>query len=348
MVGLAGAVTVNIKRMLKVNLNIGAGEHCLVLNDLPNASELTGKSKIALKDMFDRTLLALKVFKICKRFLTDKTDFMTFISRGVSGAEPPRDVAEAMRNYDAILMLTTHSLSHTDARRGASNRGARIASMPGFNVRMLYPNGPMDVDYLDISRQTKVLAEIGSEARRIRIESADGTEFIFEKGSRPFIVDDGLYASKGRWGNLPAGEAYCAPIEGQAYGKLCVKKGWYPNLGEDMQIIVADGLVGKVVGGGGVGNFLRRILGFGKEAPDNLFIHRRNIAEFGVGTNPNAKRPDNILEAEKIKGTVHVALGDNIHFGGMNAADIHLDFVYPYVSVWFDDRKIIDEGSWLI
>jgi leucyl aminopeptidase (aminopeptidase T) len=34
---------------------------------------------------------------------------------------------------------------------------------------------------------------------------------------------------------------------------------------------------------------------------------RRNVTELGIGTNPNAKSPLNLLEAEKIKGTVHVA-----------------------------------------
>ena len=37
----------------------------------------------------------------------------------------------------------------------------------------------------------------------------------------------------------------------------------------------------------------------------------RNIAELGIGTNDRATRPDNILEAEKILGTIHIALGDN-------------------------------------
>jgi len=31
----------------------------------------------------------------------------------------------------------------------------------------------------------------------------------------------------------------------------------------------------------------------------------RNIAELGIGTNDRASRPDNILEAEKILGTIH-------------------------------------------
>jgi leucyl aminopeptidase (aminopeptidase T) len=52
-----------------------------------------------------------------------------------------------------------------------------------------------------------------------------------------------------------------------------------------------------------------------------------NVAELGIGTNPGATRPDNVLESEKILGTVHVAFGDNHTFGGQTVAPFHQDFV---------------------
>ena len=53
-----------------------------------------------------------------------------------------------------------------------------------------------------------------------------------------------------------------------------------------------------------------------------------NIAELGIGTNDKAARPDNILESEKILGTVHIALGDNSSFGGKISTPFHQDFVF--------------------
>ncbi len=53
-----------------------------------------------------------------------------------------------------------------------------------------------------------------------------------------------------------------------------------------------------------------------------------NIAELGVGTNDRATRADNILESEKILGTVHIALGDNSSFGGEVRVPFHQDFVF--------------------
>ena len=56
--------------------------------------------------------------------------------------------------------------------------------------------------------------------------------------------------------------------------------------------------------------------------------NKGNIAELGIGTNDKATRPDNILESEKILGTIHIALGDNSTFGGTVRVPFHQDFVF--------------------
>jgi leucyl aminopeptidase (aminopeptidase T) len=84
------------------------------------------------------------------------------------------------------------------------------------------------------------------------------------------------------------------------------------------------------------------------EDDDPLYQARRNLAELGIGTNPNARKPDNVLEAEKIKGTVHIAIGDNIHMGGRVEADLHDDFVQPRPDMYLDGRPVIVEGEWKI
>ena len=76
----------------------------------------------------------------------------------------------------------------------------------------------------------------------------------------------------------------------------------------------------------------------------------RNIAELGIGTNDRATRPDNILEAEKILGTIHIALGDNSGFGGTVTTPFHEDFVFyePTVTALLADgteKQIIIKGA---
>jgi leucyl aminopeptidase (aminopeptidase T) len=149
----------------------------------------------------------------------------------------------------------------------------------------------------------------------------------------------------GKWGNLPAGEAYVIPLEGTGEGTLVAPAGWFPDLTEDMVFTIEKGLVVELAGGGTVGDKFRQLLNLSSDDP--VYLSRRNLAELGVGTNPNARRPDNVLEAEKIKGTVHVAIGDNIHMGGTVEADLHEDFTQPGVDLILDGQPLIKGGQWV-
>ena len=75
---------------------------------------------------------------------------------------------------------------------------------------------------------------------------------------------------------------------------------------------------------------------------------RRNLAELGIGTNPKAQSVESLLEAEKIKGTVHIAIGDNLHIGGVISADVHQDFVLWEPDLSLDGRLVIKGGEWLV
>jgi len=55
-----------------------------------------------------------------------------------------------------------------------------------------------------------------------------------------------------------------------------------------------------------------------------------------------------VLEDEKAFGTVHIALGDNSTIGGRTAAGIHLDGIITKPTVYADNKKIIENGVWMI
>jgi leucyl aminopeptidase (aminopeptidase T) len=61
------------------------------------------------------------------------------------------------------------------------------------------------------------------------------------------------------------------------------------------------------------------------------------IAEFGIGTNKKARLTGNVLEDEKVFGTVHIAFGSNKSFGGTNEAGVHIDCVIKDPIVTIDD-----------
>jgi len=333
--------------MLRVNMGLQEGERLLVVTDPPNLAHWQEGDPAQLMSQLERSMLAKMVAEKAKEALPRSTvEFYPYPSVGMHGREPGQAVAEKVRQADVVIAINNYSLSHTQARAEATKAGARIASMPGFLARMFHPGGPMSVDYHQVAADTERLAELITAAQSATVRSPAGTDIRFSLAGRSGGVDTGLCAIQGAWSNLPAGEAYAAPVEGTGQGVIVVQAGWYPNLTEDMKLHVHQGLVVRIEGGGKVGEKFKKLLKL--ESEQEMYVARRNLAELGIGTNPNAKQPDNVLEAEKIKGTVHLAIGDSSHMGGTVSSDLHEDFVIAEPDLFLDDKLVIEGGEWRI
>ncbi len=68
------------------------------------------------------------------------------------------------------------------------------------------------------------------------------------------------------------------------------------------------------------------------------------VAEFGVGTNPAARLIGNVLEDEKVLGTIHVAFGNNVSFGGANDVAVHIDGIVCAPTVTLDGAVFLEKG----
>ena len=335
-----------VVKMFKVNMGLKAGEKVLVVTDVPTTDDWRKKSTEQLTDLVQRTLLAKAVSEIASESFPEcPVEFYAYPSVGRHGTEPGPEVAEKLKTAEVLIAITSYSLSHTEAREGATKAGVRVASMPVFLADMFYPGGPMDADYTKIEEETEKLAKLITDAREVIVRTSAGTDLKFGLKGRTGDVDAGIYTRRGAWGNLPSGEAYIAPVEGTAEGRVVVEKGWCAGLTENMTLMFRGGEVVEVLGGGKVGDEYRELLKPGVE--EEPYKSRRNFAELGIGTNPNARRPDNVLEAEKIKGTVHVAVGDNAHMGGKVTADLHQDFVLPKPDLYIDGKLIMKNGKFM-
>jgi leucyl aminopeptidase (aminopeptidase T) len=220
---------------------------------------------------------------------------------------------------DCVIALSNFSTSHTRFRDFLTRIcQCRYASMPLFDVSML--EGAMNIDWKDLARRTRAIAKIVNSAESIRLKTPNGTKLTFSKRGRKALSDTGMLTRAGSFSNLPAGEVYVAPVEGTARGRLVLE--WAPTkqLASPITLEIQDGFVQEVSGDDLYAGYLRQKL---EERKEN-----GNIAEFGIGTNEAAKRPDNILESEKILGTIHIALGDNSSFGGNVKTPFHQDFIF--------------------
>jgi leucyl aminopeptidase (aminopeptidase T) len=333
-------------QMLRVNMGVRPGEKILILSDIPARRDWKQKKSAEIEKMHVITYLGKAVAEIASNAFSQCTvDFYPYFSIGRSGAEPTETMARVMQRFDVILAINSFSLTHTQARENASKTGARVATMRGAIAEMFYPDGSISVDYSAVERETKLIAGVLSRANRARIVTPAGTDLSFSLKGRRGREDNGMYVKPGRWGNLPAGEAYIAPIEGSGKGPLVIRKGWHPGLKENMALHFHQGEVFEIEGGGEVGSQLRRILGLGSSLSKKKL--RCNLAELGIGTNPKARRVDITIEAEKIKGTLHIGIGDSSHMGGKVVADYHQDFVVDAPDLFLDEEKAMDKGTWL-
>jgi len=261
---------------------------------------------------------------------------LEILPRSMHGEEPLLQVAEIMKMVDVILAPTSRSLTHTEARRRACEEGVRVATLPGITEEVMART--LDADYPEIARRSRALADILTEGSNVRLTSPAGTEVVFDIGGREGYADTGLYHRPGDFGNLPAGEAFLAPVEGRAEGMIMVD-GSMAGVGlleEPIRLFVEKGVVQRIEGGREA-DALRRIL----EPYGEL---GRNIAELGIGTNERALITGVVLEDEKALGTVHVALGDNASMGGKVKVPVHLDGVLRWPTLEVDGEVIVEDG----
>ena len=279
------------------------------------------------------------LFKAAKN-LGAETVLIEMIERDTHGSEPPCIVAEAMKSADVVIAPTSKSLTHTRATLEATNKGARIASMPAITEEIMCRVIP--VDYRAIEDRSKRLRDLLSQESRVRLTTLAGTDLTFSIAGRKAIADTGNLRERGARGNLPAGEVFIAPIEGETFG-IAVIDGSMSSVGiirTPIRMVVKEGYVTEI-NGGREANVLSTLLrDKGKKT--------RNIAELGIGTNEKATICEITLESEKTMGTVHVAIGDNSTFGGDISAPVHLDGVMKNPTLIIGDGTVIRDGKYLI
>lgn len=253
-----------------------------------------------------------------------------------NGFEPSRHIAAFMQQTDVIVMITSRSLSHTKARRRASALGARIASLPGVIPEVLMRT--LTGNYKGIINRSRKLADILTIGRSAHLQTPSGTNLTFSLSRMRGYPDTGMIHEAGQFSNLPAGEGSASPVSGSAEGTLIID-GSFSMIGRvrtPVKMLVKNGYVARISGGEEAERIRKLIRPFGREG--------RNVAEVGIGTNPRAKLTGCTVEDEKVLGTLHVALGNNISFGGKCSVGCHFDGILLKPTFVIDGKTILEEG----
>ena len=193
----------------------------------------------------------------------------------------------------------------------------------------------MSVELPALRARSRAVAERLTAARDARVTCPRGTDLRLDLTGRDALADDGDLTAPGAFGNLPCGEGFISPVTGEgtlmasslaaiglATARLQVEAG---------HLVAADGPQGE--------RFLSALQAHGPSGT--------NLAELGVGTNDRATLTGNVLEDEKIQGTVHVAFGASAGIGGAVSVPIHLDCVVLDATLHLDGERLLDVGRLL-
>ena len=340
--------------LLETNMGLVHGERVVVFSDTIRNDEKPADGDRCRREKLHSAAESLAAYALEKY---GAASFVSFPATLASGVEPPAElwlavfgsaIVEALsdngcfarllsKNADSsdldaakeivighgadvarvVIAMSNNSTSHTRFRWLANAAGARFASLPHFDPEMFFTS--MAVDWEALAARTSRLAATVNSAVAIELTTPDGTSLSFSIEGRHAEGDDGLLTSPGSFGNLPAGEVYLAPLEGTAEGVMVISYAPTRKLAAPLTLTIRGGEVVAVAGDDHHRQWLEKKFA---ESGKN-----RNIAELGIGTNDRATRADNVLEAEKILGTVHIAFGDNSGFGGVVSTPFHEDYV---------------------
>lgn len=206
----------------------------------------------------------------------------------------------------------------------------RIASLPMVERRM--EQTALAADYPDLLYRAETLAFLLTSAIGATLSFDTGHTVYFDLRHRTGFADGGyLHRDKAppRFINLPSGEAYSVPYEGEVEGEPSQTAGVIP-VDYDGERVLFHVEENRIQGVEGDGPNAARMRGFFAQDPA-----RANIAELGLGVNPQAVVTGNVLEDEKAVG-VHWAYGRSDALGGTVGPGhfkspqhvVHIDVVY--------------------
>lgn len=239
------------------------------------------------------------------------------------------------------LFIAPTELSATAPLKiAAAQFGLRAATMPGFSSAMVPALG---LDYSIVGARVARLKTLLDEATRCELKlSTPGASHLLslDLRHRTAHASTGLIPKPGTAGNLPSGEAYIVPYEGELPGDPSQSCGELPvQLGEDVVVYRIEGnRAVEVLSGNRTSQLeadrLKAEPAYGNLAELGLGV----LGEFGIAP------VGEVLLDEKLG--LHIAFGRSEHFGGQVGPAsfrdpgqvVHIDRVYvpalqPLISV---------------
>ena len=259
--------------------------------------------------------------------------------RDQDGQEPPPPVARAMAEAAVIFSPVRISITHTRAMRAALDAGARVCMMTAYTDAIMTSPALLETDFEAQAGLCRRFGAAFTEGESVRLTSPRGTGLRFGIEGRVANVLTNIPAP-GELAPVPDIEVNVVPVTGSAEGTL-IADASVPYLGigileEPIVCKVRNGYIVGMTGGAQADSLREHLESFGDR-------HCFNVAELGVGLNPNARLTGEMLEDEGVMGTIHVGIGTSHTLGGEIVAPTHYDLLMwePTIAV---DGRVVQRG----
>jgi len=328
----------NLEKLLTDVFGPQPGEKVLVMSDLPHGEWADNEKWAARREMAVEWHSAFQ--QLGNKLGFSVHPLLTYAATGAHSGPLPEEgemdgqsvsLEDTLSDTNIVVALTEYSATAPLIGFSQKLPDLRAASMPGVTKNM--EQTALAADYSEVARKSHILADKLNQAVGAKVEFSTGHQLYFDLRYRQAEADDGrLHADKKRVRliNLPSGEAFVAPYEGEVEGQPSRTKGMIPVMVDDELVLfrVQENCIVEIIGDGPQAAQKRDYF-----AVDQA---RCNIAELGLGCNDKAVISGSVLEDEKVLG-LHWAYGRSDHIGGIvGVADfsdpshiVHHDTVYP-------------------
>lgn len=249
-------------------------------------------------------------------------------------------IENALTAADCLIGITGASGAPTYAapvKKLYNAKKLRTISMVMRDIDNFTSGGAL-ADYDTLYEEGKRLAAIWEGKEHIRVTSPAGTDLEAPIAGEKVIIECGFATEPGLEAAFSDGEVSQMPRTQTAEGAIVVD-GPIAHIGQPTSPItlkVEKGRVVSVSGESRQGEELRQII----ERIENA----DNIAEIGIGLNPLSRRNGDFEEEKKGRGNVHIAIGDNVFYGGDVHSPVHMDMVIYQPTVEMDGSVVVDRG----
>ena len=341
-----------------------AGEQVLVMTDAPRDEQTDNELWAERREMATQWHAAFE--SLGQRIGFGMLPLVTYPAVGShNGNLPlhqgaPIPLESALFQATLTVALTEFSATAPMVAWAKAHDDFRAATLPTVARRM--EETALAADYADVARRCREIAAALEDAERARVLFSTGHEWTVDLRHRDVKMDDGQLP-RHKPGvpviNLPSGESFQVPYEGERTGEPSRTEGEIPvpQNGEIVVFVVKENRIVSVRGNGPEAAELGALF--------EVDPARRNIAEFALGCNPKAVVWGNVLEDEK--AGFHWAYGRSEHLGGTVGPEdflapehiVHQDIVYASDSpiqvaslmLFYpegEDRELIRDGQYLI